>query len=474
MTKKILLVAIESNNYLNTQLLFWNYGREIHYPRTGILLASCIQKWGAAQNITPVLLFLDGAVRNHRARFGLEIELNKVVQAVLSEAVNQHNPVMAGVVAPYSHVANTAALVAETIRKLSPEIPLITGGPHNSFLAPELLLGENPLFDAVVIGPGEAKLKHIISHFANPQKRFDFPGICTKTNPVPKAEEAFQNKCEDIPLLDLSLFNPQEYGFSRAMIMGGRGCPNACRYCLEHSYWRRAPVPFYQTVAAMRHEVDELKKYGIIICGCMDSTFDTGHPGFQVFCEEVIANAGGRFDFAVMMNLEKIKKEACQIFARTGGRRFMLGLESGDEQMRKTMKKKNYDPDYLKKQLGISREAGIKNLSFVLLGYPGETEDSLKRSLDFVQKLCEEGFIDEVEPFVFSPYPGLPMYTDPQRFGIIPKLPEWHNWDNWDRHNPPPYDLENLGGEKIFAAWKEAAYWREGKKEQGMRMIKAI
>jgi radical SAM superfamily enzyme YgiQ (UPF0313 family) len=455
MAKKILFIAIESNNHLKTKGFFLDYGREYNYPRTALLLASCVRAWGEPHNIDAELLFMDGAVRRHRALHGVNISADRAFVEIITTAINHLNPAMVAIVAPYSHVANAASHAAKIIRQAAPEIPIITGGPHYSFVAHQIIAEQNPVFDAIVIGPGEAKLKYIIKNFNSTEKRFQYPGICTKENPQAFSEDCLYNDCGEIPLLDMSLFKTQESGFSPAMIMGGRGCPNACQYCLEQKYWRKAPVSFADSIPAMRHEVIALQKSGIAIQGCMDSTMNVRHPSFRIFCEEVVACSKIPENFAVMMNIERIDKEACQFFSRAGGGAFMIGLETGSPEMLQKMHKKSYDIDYIKSQLSIAREAGITTLSFLLLGHPGETLKSLNQTIAFMKKLCSGDFLNLVEPFVFSPYPGLPYYYEPKKFGIFPRKGEWENWGNWDRHTAPPYNLENLSAEEIFAVWKK-------------------
>lgn len=456
MPGKILLVAIESNNYPGCGISLFDYGREMHYPRTGILLASCIETWGESYELQPVLLFLDGAIRNYLACSSGENDQSDIFEKILLNTLKEHDPLMVGIVAPYSHVANAAYRAAKIIRRINPEIPVITGGPHNSFIAPQLLVGEKPLFDAVILGPGEAKLKHIIENFNEPEKRFNFPGIATPEKPCVMSEEAMLNECGPIPKLNLNLFNPREYGFSVAMIMGGRGCHNACRYCLEQAYWRRSRIPFYNAINEMRHEIMELKRLGIFVGGCADSTFNTRHPGFQVFCEEVVALSPNPHKFVIQLNIDMIEKTACRFFAAAGGGVVQVGLESGVSGILAGMRKKKHRVESIKKRLALAKESGIRTLGYFLFGYPGETRDSLKHTLEFIQELCTENYLDYIEPFVFMPYPGLPMYNEPEKFGIIPRKNAWENWDKWERQGLPPYDLTGLSGAEIFAAWQDS------------------
>jgi radical SAM superfamily enzyme YgiQ (UPF0313 family) len=117
--------------------------------------------------------------------------------------------------------------------------------------------------------------------------------------------------------------------------------------------------------------------------------------------------------------------------------------------------------DHIKNTLAMIKEEGLKTLGFFLFGYPGENKKSAADTLNLIKELCQEGLLDLVEPFVFAPYPGLPHYEKPQKFGIHPRPTKWNNWDNWDRYSPPPYDLENMSSELIYDFWQQSVNYVE-------------
>lgn len=413
---------------------------------------------GARFGYYPVIVNLDEAVRKELPTSG-NISKNQwrdKLDAVVVRVVQDEQPELICIIAPYSNIANWASRVATVARNTKPDSTIITGGPHATFQIDELLGGDRPLFDAVIAGSGEEKLKHILENFDDISCRYNHQGIATPTN-----KEGFSSmtKRETVAPLspDYSLISNEQIGAGGTVVVAGRGCPGQCDFCLEGFYWNKATKPYFAGAEIVRNEIQALAALEVPVFGIGDSLIDlrpnrTGR--FETFCETALSGLSLHEDFFMLTRPYMIDKTGCETFKRNGGNAIWVGVETASDTLRHSMGKE--EPILsLFNQLSIAKECGLRTGAFFMFGHPGETKQSAQKSLDLMIGLFAKGLLDYVDPSIFVPYPGLTFYSD--RETIIPDPDSWSDWDNWGRYGVPPvFSLDTMKQEEIYAFWKEA------------------
>ena len=430
-----------------------SFSFEYGFPRTAALVASCVQEWGQGADLQPRLLNIDAAAREGLARSG-EPDPATLHEHLIVQELERSNPELVCVVAPYTYLANWALATAKLCRRHDKGICVVTGGPHATFLAPELArLADRP-FDAVILGPGEAKLKHLLEHFRKPSERFRCPGITTPEQPARFGEDAQRNDVQ-LPPVDFGLIAREDVGSGGAVVLTGRGCPCDCRFCVEARYWRKAAVEF--APERVRNELLGLLALGVPVLGCGDSLVDLRSRRSARLCQEAFGGLGLTEHFFVLTRLHMLDDRGCRAFREGGGRAVWVGLETASVGILKAMGKTAADDHAIKDLLGIPKQNGLKVGAFFMFGLPGETEATAEATLSLLNELFSDGLLDYADPSIFVPYPGLPMYENPQAYGLIPHEPAWKDWDAWGRyHRPPVFDLPTLSRMQIFSYWERA------------------
>jgi len=106
-------------------------------------------------------------------------------------------------------------------------------------------------------------------------------------------------------------------------------------------------------------------------------------------------------------------EEIYQKLAEAGCVQIAWGIESGNQKILDRMNKEvtvqdNYNV------IQWAKKYNIVSRCFFIIGFPGETEETLKETMEFIENA------DPDQYFVsnFIPYPGTPVWKDPKSFGI--------------------------------------------------------
>ncbi len=129
-----------------------------------------------------------------------------------------------------------------------------------------------------------------------------------------------------------------------------------------------------------------------------------------------------------------------------------LGIESGDQELL-AQHRQNADTDMLADTIRNIKRAGIRTKGLLMMGLPGESEESIKRSMDYVFSLP----IDDFNLAKFTPFPGSPLYQNIHELGTFEE-----DWRKMDCMNflfvPNGMKKERL--EELFIEFYKAHYKR--------------
>jgi anaerobic magnesium-protoporphyrin IX monomethyl ester cyclase len=233
-------------------------------------------------------------------------------------------------------------------------------------------------------------------------------------------------------LLDLSKYRLPLVNQPYVMVESSRGCPYSCDFCV---------APIYQghkfREKGAKELVDEMERgyreFGLKFFYLWGDTVTLNQKTFSAFCEEVIARKlpVQWFGNARADNLgdpafaKRLRQAGCWMLA--------LGIETESEETRKDMMKR-LEGEKIRTALANMRDAGIKSFGFFILGYPGDTPESLKRTIDYAIDLDP----DFANFYPAVPYPGTELYEKAKRSG-------WLASEDWSRMEYSYYLMRGNG-----------------------------
>jgi radical SAM superfamily enzyme YgiQ (UPF0313 family) len=187
-----------------------------------------------------------------------------------------------------------------------------------------------------------------------------------------------------------------------------RGCPYRCGYCaapqLNGKPVRSHSIPYMMEWIKYLYFQREVRWVNIL-----DDNFTFHKKYAKEFCRAVIGlNLKGlRFGTPNGIRMERGDKELWRLMKQAGWKTIMVAPETGSEKTIKRMDK-DLDLKIVPRVVKEIREAGLKVQGFLILGYPGESEEDLLATRKLVLK-CKFNFVFLAS---FQPLPGTPIYRE--------------------------------------------------------------
>lgn len=229
-------------------------------------------------------------------------------------------------------------------------------------------------------------------------------------------------------------------------IVTGRGCPAGCIYCIKHvSYQYAVRV---RSPEKIMEELWVLKKLGINNINMYADLFTVSREQVMGLCKLMIEQKIN-MKWTCNSRVDYVDEEMLQMMGKAGCFFMAWGIESGSEQVLKHAHKGAY-PDKVERALTWSKKAGIKNWGYFIIGLPTETEETIRKTIDFAKRLP----LDIALFHVAAPYPGTPFFFEVVENG-------WFRpgtrWEQVDMDKGTVLDYPGLPAERLLY-WQKRAF----------------
>lgn len=280
--------------------------------------------------------------------------------------------------------------------------PLLAGGPHATFAPAETLAV--PGVTAIVRGEGERAAAAFVAGDT------DCPGLIR-----PGGDPAAAGELADLAVLpppDREIFHAcPEFKFERTVIghefAASRGCPYRCRYCSNSGYLdaygaallRRLPVERVIAEAAAALARDPK----VAIVGFNDDIFAQDIDWLGEFAARW--RTAIKKPFWVNGHPSLLTEERVRLLKHAGCARVHVGVETGDEALRRAILGRTMSNDTILRACERLRRAGIRIVTFIMLGAPGESEATYRETVGVLRRIRPSWVIQSF----FMPLPGTPL-----------------------------------------------------------------
>jgi radical SAM superfamily enzyme YgiQ (UPF0313 family) len=229
-------------------------------------------------------------------------------------------------------------------------------------------------------------------------------------------------------------------------IVTSRGCPAGCTYCIKHvSYQYSTRI---RSPKLIMEEMWVLKKLGINNIHMYADLFTVNRDQVVELCKLMIEE-DIQIKWTCNSRVDFVDEEMLTLMGNAGCRLISWGIESGNEQILKHARKGAY-PDKAERALRWAKQAGIMNWGYFIIGLPGETEATIRETIDFAKKLP----LDIALFHVAAPYPGTPFF-----FEVVEN--KWFRpgtrWEQVDMDKGTVLDYPDLPAERLLY-WQKRAF----------------
>jgi radical SAM superfamily enzyme YgiQ (UPF0313 family) len=321
---------------------------------------------------------------------------------------SRFRPDVVGVQVCTSSLKNGLAILREAKAILPNALTVIGGSGVASGAAGLLLSG---VVDVTVHGEGEATFSELIGAFSGDGSR-SFPRVRGITYLGDDGTPVYTGKREPIrpvdrlpfparDLVDMQLYRRMSRGRAGNLITS-RGCSYACAYCYSKFQWgvgqRRFTVD--RTVEEIRLMLEE---YGIDRIRIEDDDFMEDCGWVAEFCNRLLEeNLHKRIEWEAKARPDHMDQDLLQLMRRSGCFRLLMGVETLDPGLL-TRLSRPLQVAVLERALGLLRRNGIGVQATVILGIPGETDQAMRHTLEWLNVRLN-GEHDITSPCFFVPF----------------------------------------------------------------------
>ncbi|MEZ4848829.1 MAG: radical SAM protein [Bacteroidia bacterium] len=264
---------------------------------------------------------------------------------------------------------------------------IILGGPEVRYNAEDLL---DHGADFLVIGEGELTALELIEWLAgkselNLAQIQGLGYVNEKGEKITTEERTKVKSIDELPFpnrkkIDLRAYMETwrtHHGQSTLSVSTMRGCPYTCKWCSRGvyglSYRRRSPEKVVDEMLFLKetYQPDSL--------WFVDDVFTVSHKWLEKFVEEVKRRDAG-IPFECITRADRMNEEVIDMLKEAGCFRVWIGAESGSQKIIDLMDRR-VDVNQVRDMIKLSRQKGIQAGTFIMLGYPGETEEDIEETI---------------------------------------------------------------------------------------------
>ena len=352
----------------------------------------------------------------------MKYDLDRLIQEI-----SRFHPDIVGISTTTPGYLRAEKLAARVKAELG--LPIVIGGPHVTSLSQNTL--SRPVFDYGVVGEGEVTTLELLRTIETGGDLSEVRGIAYKSEGEVRVtgRREYIADLDSLPFPDrdslppLSAYHPSPSSYRRlplGTMVTSRGCPHHCVFCdrsvFGNLYRARSATNIVDEMEVLveRHHAREIRFW--------DDTFNLLPKRVLEVCKEILSRKLD-VEWSCVARVSNMNRELLRAMRSAGCWQVDYGVETGDPEVLKNIHK-GITMDLVRKTVDLSRSAGLRVRAFFMLGLPGETEGSMRRTIDFAKSLD----LDVAVFHITTPLPGTELFRDAKARG---ELAEEVTWDKY-------------------------------------------
>lgn len=289
----------------------------------------------------------------------------------------------------------------------------VIGGPHATCFYENIKRD----WDAVMVGEGERTLLEYVQ------------------NKIGGVISGFGREIEDLDTLpspdrDFEGFERYNYeldGRKCTTAMTSRGCPYKCAFCCKT--WSGGVR--YHSADYVIKEAQLIKNMGFGAIMFYDDNMTLDRRRLSEICDGLKTHG---LKWRCFVHANTINKDILKKMHDSGCIEVGMGVESGSNRILRIINK-NITIERAKKAIEMCHEAGLRIKTFMIIGLPGENNDSVMETYNFLK----ESKPDDFDITIYTPFPSTDIWNNKSKYDVI-------------------FDPDSLDYSKMFYKGKAGSY----------------
>lgn len=324
--------------------------------------------------------------------------------------------------------AQRAYRIADALKKARPNVRVIMGGPHATFMVEEALQHA----DIVVRGEAEKIISDVVDNGRGTSR-------VVEGTPV--------EDLDTLPFPELRLLRDGNGKFKYIPILTSRGCPYDCVFCSVTQMFGKKYR--FRSSGNVIEEIELRISQGFRRFFFSDDNFTADRERIKVLLEEFLRRKLS-FRWTAQVRVEVAKDtELLKLMSRTNCRLLMIGFESINPETLK-LYKKHQGLDDIRYCISRLAEQDIRVHGFFVLGSDADDISTIERTVRF----CRITKLNTVQFAILSPIPGTRLFEQLSSQGRI-FTKDWSLYDGthvvFEPKKLSAFELQN----KVLRAWKK-------------------
>lgn len=316
----------------------------------------------------------------------------------------------------------------------------IAGGPHPS-LYPQCFEQTEGL-NAICRGEGEGAIIDLVNKLEKGEDISDIQNLWIKKNGniIKNSCRLFVQDLDSLPFGDREIFDYQsviDSDYDRAIFMLSRGCPFSCTYCGSPAMGKLQDGKYvrFRSVDNGLAEVKQvLSKYKAKSLFFADDVFTIDKQYVEEFSRKYKKEIG--LPFEITTRVESSTLGMFKQLKNAGCWRAAIGIESGNEAFREKYLNRRMKNSQIVQAFNDARQAGLITKSYNIVGFPFETKELFKDTIDINAKINPDTHVC----YIFNPYPGTRLFDMCVENNFLDS--------GYFRHEPRSFSQENYSSRK--------------------------
>ena len=307
--------------------------------------------------------------------------------------------------------------VIDYLHENYPKIKIVLGGIHATIMYKQLI--EKYPFVKVVLGEGEITMDELSKEIfkENPEySKIDGLAYFDKEVVRTKRRELIM-ELNSLPFPAHELFLKDKNRTS-VCLLTSRGCPNACSFCCLNPEAKRivrfrSPKNVVDEIEYIITKFPHVKEFFI-----HDDSFFIDNKRVIEICNE-IKRRKIKTIFICSGRIKPVSKEMVKSLESVGFNQVLFGLESGSKEILESCRK-GITPEDVINTFKLFKDSKINPKIFLIIGLPGETEETIKETTELIRKLQKISYtLFESGANILNVYPGTEVYEIAKRKEFI-------------------------------------------------------